>query len=124
EFGTRGFIDAYDAASGKLVWRFNTVPGEGELGSDSWSGESWQRGGVSTWITGTYDPELNLVFWGIGNPGPDMDGDVRRGDNLYSCSIVALDADTGKLKWHYQFTPHDVHDWDAIGDPVLVDLTL
>jgi alcohol dehydrogenase (cytochrome c) len=124
EFGTRGFIDAYDAASGKLVWRFNTVPGEGEPGSDSWSGESWKRGGGSTWITGTYDPELNLVYWGIGNPGPDMNGDVRRGDNLYSCSVVALDADTGKLKWYYQFTPHDVHDWDAISDPVLVDLTI
>src|SRR5260370_1046843 len=124
EFGTRGFIDAYDANTGKLAWRFNTVPGEGEAGSDTWSGDSWKRGGGSTWITGTYDPELNLVYWGIGNPGPDMDGDVRQGDNLYACSVVALDADTGKLKWHYQFTPHDVHDWDAISDPVLVDLTV
>jgi len=124
EFGTRGFIDAYDVETGKRAWRFHTVPADGEPGSDTWSGDSWRRGGGSTWITGTYDPELNLVFWGIGNPGPDMDGDVRRGDNLYSCSIVALDADTGTLKWHYQFTPHDVHDWDAIGDPVLVDVTL
>jgi alcohol dehydrogenase (cytochrome c) len=124
EFGTRGFIDAYDVDTGKRVWRFNTIPGEGESGSDTWSGDSWERGGGSTWITGTYDPELNLVFWGTGNPGPDMDGDVRRGDNLYSCSVVALDADTGKLKWHYQFTPHDVHDWDAISDPVLVDVTI
>jgi len=124
EFGTRGFIDAYDSETGKLVWRFNTVPGEGERGSETWGGDSWKRGGGSTWITGTYDPELNLIYWGIGNPGPDMDGDVRRGDNLYSCSVVALDADTGKLKWYYQFTPHDVHDWDAISDPVLVDLTI
>jgi len=124
EFGTRGFIDAYDVETGKRVWRFYTVPGDGEPGSETWSGDSWDRGGGSTWITGTYDPELNLVFWGTGNPGPDMDGDVRRGDNLYSCSVVALDADTGKLKWHYQFTPHDVHDWDAISDPVLVDATI
>jgi alcohol dehydrogenase (cytochrome c) len=124
EFGTRGFIDAYDADTGKRVWRFYTVPGKGEPGGETWSGDSWERGGGSTWVTGTYDPESNLVFWGIGNPGPDMDGDVRRGDNLYSCSVVALDADTGALKWHYQFTPHDVHDWDAISDPVLVDLTI
>jgi alcohol dehydrogenase (cytochrome c) len=124
EFGTRGFVDAYDVKTGKRVWRFYTVPADGEPGSETWSGDSWARGGASTWITGTYDPELNLVYWGTGNPGPDMDGDVRRGDNLYSCSVVALDADTGELKWHYQFTPHDVHDWDAISDPVLVDLTV
>jgi alcohol dehydrogenase (cytochrome c) len=124
EFGTRGFIDAYDVETGKRVWRFNTVAGDGEPGRETWAGDSWKVGGASTWITGTYDPELNLVFWGTGNPGPDMDGDVRRGDNLYSGSVVALDADTGKLKWHYQFTPHDVHDWDAISDPVVVDLTL
>jgi len=122
EFGTRGFIDAYDADSGKRVWRFYTVPGQGDPGGETWSGDAWQRGGGATWITGTYDPELNLIYWGTGNPGPDMDGDVRPGDNLYSCSLVALDADTGKLKWHYQFTPHDVHDWDAVGDPVLVEL--
>src|SRR5207247_1216872 len=93
EFGTRGFIDAYDVETGKRVWRFYTIPGKGEPGEDTWSGDSWARGVGSTWITGTYDPELNLVFWGTGNPGPDMDGDVRLGDNLYSCSIVALDAD-------------------------------
>ena len=88
------------------------------------AGDSWKRGGGSTWITGTYDPELNLIYWGTGNPGPDMNGDVRPGDNLYTCSLVALDADTGKLKWHFQFTPHDMHDWDAISDPVLVDLKI
>ncbi len=126
EFGTRGFIDAYDANTGKRVWRFNTVPGKGEPGSETWAnnGDSWKHGGGSTWITGTYDPETNLIFWGTGNPGPDMLGEVRPGDNLYTCSLVALDADTGKLKWHYQFTPHDVHDWDAVADPVLASLTL
>lgn len=124
EFGTRGFIDAYDADTGKRVWRFYTVASEGEQGGNSWSADSWKRGGGATWITGTYDPELNLVYWGTGNPGPDMDGDVRRGDNLYTCSVVALDADTGKLKWHYQFTPHDVHDWDAISDPIPIDVEL
>jgi alcohol dehydrogenase (cytochrome c) len=122
EFGTRGFVDAYDVNTGRRLWRFYTIAAAGERGGDTWAGESWKRGGGSTWITGTYDPESNLVFWGTGNPGPDMDGDVRKGDNLYSCSVVALDADTGALKWHYQFTPHDVHDWDAISDPVLVDL--
>jgi alcohol dehydrogenase (cytochrome c) len=124
EFGTRGFVDAYDAATGKRIWRFWTVAGKGETGGDSWAADSWKRGGGSTWITGTYDPELNLTYWGTGNPGPDLDGDVRSGDNLYTCSLVALDADTGKLKWHYQFTPHDVHDWDAVSDPVLVDVTV
>ena len=110
--------------TGKRVWRFYTVPGAGRTGGGTWSGDAWKRGGGATWITGTYDPDLNLIYWGTGNPGPDMDGDVRPGDNLYSCSLVALDADTGKLKWHYQFTPHDVHDWDAVGDPVLVDVEL
>ncbi len=123
EFGTRGFLDAYDATSGKRVWRFWTVAGPGDPGANSWGGDSWQRGGGSTWITGTYDPDLNLIYWGTGNPGPDFDGDVRPGDNLYTCALIAVDADTGRLKWHYQFTPHDVHDWDATSDPVLLDLT-
>ena len=124
EFGTRDFIDAYDAKTGKRVWRFWTIPGPGESGNETWGGDSWKRGGGSAWITGSYDPELNLIFWGTGNPGPDMDGDVRPGDNLYTCSLVALDADSGNLKWYFQFTPHDVHDWDAVADPVLVDLTI
>lgn len=124
EYGVRGFIDAYDATTGKRVWRFWTVPGPGEPGNNTWGGDSWQHGGGSTWITGTYDPELNLVYWGTGNPGPDLNGDVRPGDNLYTCAIVALDADTGKLKWHYQPTPHDVHDWDAISDPTLMDIVV
>jgi alcohol dehydrogenase (cytochrome c) len=114
-------VDAYDANTGKRKWRFYTVPTAGEPGIETWGGNSFKTGGGSSWITGTYDPELNLIYWGIGNPGPDMDGSVRPGDNLYTNSVVALDADTGKLKWYFQFTPHDVHDWDAIGDPVLID---
>jgi len=124
EYGVRGFIDAYDADTGKRAWRFWTVPGRGEPGGDTWGADAWKRGGGSTWVTGTYDAELNLIYWGTGNPGPDWNGDVRPGDNLYTCSIVALDADTGKLKWHFQMTPHDLHDWDAISDPVLADLTV
>jgi len=129
EFGTRGFIDAYDAATGQRLWRFWTIPAPGEPGAHTWpqSGpfaSAWKRGGGSTWITGSYDPSLNLLFWGTGNPGPDMNGNVRPGDNLYTCSVVALDATTGQLRWHYQFTPHDVHDWDSTEDMVLVDLPL
>jgi len=122
EMGTRDFLDAFDADTGKKVWRFWTVPAPGEPGGETWGGDSWKRGGGSTWITGTYDPDLNLIYWGTGNPGPDMDGSVRPGDNLYTDSLLALDADTGKLKWHYQFTPHDVHDWDSTSDPVLLDV--
>ena len=121
EYGIRGFLDAYDALTGKLAWRAWTIPGPGEPGNDSWSGESWKTGGAPTWVTGAYDPDLNLVYWGTGNPGPDWNGDVRKGDNLYSDSVLAIDADTGKLKWHFQFTPHDVHDWDANQVPVLMD---
>ena len=124
EFGIRGFIDAYDARTGERAWRFYTIPGPGEPGHDTWAGDSWQRGGASVWVTGAYDPELNLAYYGIGNPGPDYHGPSREGDNLYSDSIVALDVDTGLLRWHYQFTPHDVHDWDATEVPVLADLTI
>ena len=121
EFGVRGFIDAYYAKTGKLAWRFWTVPGPGEPGHETWDGDSWKTGSATTWVTGSYDPELNVVYWGTGNPGPDWNGDVRGGDNLYSDCLLALDADTGKLKWHFQFTPHDVHDWDSVEIPVLVD---
>ena len=124
EYGIRGFVDAYDAATGKRAWRFYTVPAAGEPGSDSWPADVWQRGGGPTWLTGTYDPEMNLLFWGTGNPAPDWNGDERAGDNLYTGSVVALDADTGKLRWHFQFTPHDVHDWDANQIPVLADATI
>ena len=121
EYGIRGFLDAYDAKTGKRRWRFWTVPGPGEKGNDSWSGESWKTGGAPTWVTGSYDPQQNLIIWGTGNPSPDWNGDSRLGDNLYSDSAIALDADTGKLKWYHQFVPHDVHDWDAAQVPVLVD---
>lgn len=121
EFGVRGFIDAYDAKTGKRIWRFWTVPAAGEPGVETWGGDSWKTGSATTWVTGVYDPELNLVIWGTGNPGPDWNGDVRPGDNLYSDSVVALDADTGQLKWYFQFTPHDVWDWDSVQVPVLAE---
>jgi alcohol dehydrogenase (cytochrome c) len=123
EYGVRGFVDAYDAKSGERRWRFYTIPAPGEPGSETWKGESWKTGGASTWLTGTYDPALDLVYWGTGNPGPDYNGDARAGDNLYANSLVALDADTGGLRWHFQFTPHDLHDWDANQIPVLLDAT-
>jgi alcohol dehydrogenase (cytochrome c) len=120
EKGVRGFLDAYNAATGELVWRFHTIPEQGEP-NYTWSADSGERGGAATWNTGSYDPELNTLYWGTGNPWPDTNGDVRLGDDLYSCSVIALDADTGKLKWHFQFTPHDVHDWDSTQVPVLAD---
>ncbi|HUS06209.1 MAG TPA: PQQ-dependent dehydrogenase, methanol/ethanol family [Bryobacteraceae bacterium] len=122
EFGIRGFVDAFDAATGRRAWRFYTIPAKGEPGGDSWLAESWKRGGGATWMTGTYDPKLNLVYWGVGNPGPDLYGKERIGDNLYTSSLIALNADTGTLKWHFQFTPHDTHDWDANETPMLLDL--
>jgi alcohol dehydrogenase (cytochrome c) len=124
EYGIRGFIDAYDANTGKQAWRFHTIPAPGEPGGNSWSGDSWKIGGTGVWVTGAYDPETNALFYGTGNPGPDYHSASREGDNLYSCSLVVLDADTGKLKWHYQFTPHDVHDYDATEVPILADLTI
>jgi alcohol dehydrogenase (cytochrome c) len=121
DWGIRGFLDAYDAKTGERSWRLWTVPGPGEPGSETWAGDSWKTGGATTWVTGSYDPELNLIYWGTGNPGPDYNGDVRAGDNLYSASLLAIDADSGKLRWHFQFTPHDVHDWDSNQVPVLMD---
>ena len=118
----RGYIAAYDAKTGKEVWRFYTIPGPGEPGHDTWAGESWRTGGVGVWNVGAYDRETNLIFFGTGNPQPDWDGSTRRGDKLYSDSVVALDADTGKLKWHYQFTPHDELDYDSTQVPVLADI--
>jgi alcohol dehydrogenase (cytochrome c) len=122
---TRGFIQAFDAKTGKKLWRFYTIPNPGEKGSETWpSPDAAIRGGAAAWVTGTYDPELNLVYYGTGNPNPDYYGVERKGDNLYTCSIVALDADTGQLKWHYQFTPHDTHDWDSNHIPVLADVRI
>ncbi len=122
EYGIRGFIAAYDAKTGKEAWRFYTIPGPGEPGHDTWRGEDWKYGGASVWVTGSYDPALNLTYWGVGNPGPDWNPSQRPGDNLYSDIVVALDADTGQLKWHFQFTPNDGYDYDSVQVPVLADI--
>ncbi|MCE2541392.1 MAG: PQQ-binding-like beta-propeller repeat protein [Acidobacteria bacterium] len=122
EYGIRGFLDSYDAASGARNWRTYTIPGPDEPGNQTWLGESWRTGGSPTWITGAYDPDLDLVYWGTGNPGPDWNGEVRLGDNLYSDSVLALDGENGNLEWYFQFTPHDIHDWDAIQVPILGDI--
>jgi alcohol dehydrogenase (cytochrome c) len=119
--GVRGFLAAYKASTGERVWQFWTVPAAGEPGSETWVGRAMEHGCASTWLTGTYDPETRLLFWPTGNPCPDYNGDERKGDNLYSNSVLAIDPDTGKLKWYYQFTPHDLHDWDATETPMLVD---
>jgi len=122
EYGIRGFLAAYDVHSGKEAWKFHTIPGPGEKGHETWAGDSWKHGAGSVWMTGSYDPDLNLTYWGIGNPGPDWNADVRLGDNLYTDCAVALDPDTGKLKWYFQFTPHDDFDFDSVQVPVLADL--
>src|SRR6266496_1677020 len=119
--GIRGFVDAYRASTGAKAWRFWTVPARGEPGSETWIGRAIEHGCAATWLTGTYDPEARLLYWPTGNPCPDYNGDERKGDNLYSASVVALDPESGTLKWHYQFTPHDLHDWDANQTPLLVD---
>jgi len=121
--GVRGFVAAYDAETGREAWRFWTIPAPGEFGSSSWPGESYKLGGGTTWMPGTFDPELNTIFWGTSNPAPDFDGAPRPGDDLYTDCLLALDPDTGKLKWYFQFTPHDLFDYDATQTPVLVDAT-
>ena len=131
--GTRGFIVALDAATGEEAWRFHTIPGPGEPGHETWERcpanprshcdpEAWKHGGGAAWLTGSYDAALNLTYWGVGNPGPDFFREQRPGDNLYTNSVVALDADTGELKWHFQFTPADLYDFDAVQIPVLADI--
>ena len=131
--GIRRFIAALDADTGAEVWRFYTIPGPGEPGHETWlpcppnsatycDPEAWRHGGGAVWVTGSYDPELNLTYWGVGNPGPDFNRAQRPGDNLYTCSVVALDADTGELRWHFQFTPDDPYDYDAVQIPVLADI--
>ena len=119
--GVRGFIAAFDAASGKELWRHWTIPAPGEFGSESWPGDFYLRGGATTWMPGTFDPELNTLYWGTSNAAPDFDGTVRPGDDLYTACVLALDPDTGKLKWHFQFTPHDLYDYDAVETAVLID---
>jgi len=121
EFGVRGFIEAFDAHTGKQAWRFDTIPQPGEPGHESWRGRDWEHGSAAVWVTGSYDPDLNLTYWGTGNPGPDWNPEQRPGDNLYSDSAVALDPDTGKLKWYFQFTPGDPYDYDSVQIPVLAN---
>ncbi len=122
EFGIRGYVAAFDAETGELAWKTYTIPGPGEANHDSWEGDDWEHGGAPVWITGSFDPELNLTYWGVGNPGPDWNAGQRPGDNLYSDSAIALDADTGELKWHFQFTPNDGYDYDSVQVPVLADI--
>ena len=121
EFGIRGYIDAFDVNTGERRWRFYTIPGPGEAGNETWQGDSWRTGGAPTWVTGTYDPELNLVFWGTGNPWPDINNNVRSGNNLYSNSVVALDADSGELRWYFQTSPRDEFDHDSTSEPMIID---
>jgi alcohol dehydrogenase (cytochrome c) len=121
ELGIRAFVAALDVNTGKEIWRFKIIPEPGEPGHETWGGDSWKHGASSIWVTGSYDPELNLTYWGTGNPGPDWNPNARPGDNLYSDCVLALDPDTGKLRWHFQFTPHDQWDWDAVQTPVLAD---
>lgn len=119
--GVRGFIASFDAATGKERWRTWTIPAPGEFGSESWPGDLYLRGGATTWMPGTYDPELDTIYWGTGNAAPDFDGAVRPGDDLYTSCLLALNPDTGKMKWYFQFTPHDLFDYDATETAVLVD---
>ena len=118
---SRGFIAAYDARTGEQRWRFDTIPAPGIPGNDTWAGDSWKRGGAGTWMTGSYDPQSDTLYWGVGNPKPDFDPSSRKGDNLFSDSVVALRGETGKLLWHFQFTPGDVHDWDSNQVPLIAD---
>jgi alcohol dehydrogenase (cytochrome c) len=124
EFGVRGHLDAFELDTGRRVWRTYTVPKPGEPGSETWpaDGEAWARGGGNCWVTGTYDPELNLMYWGTGNPAPDFDGGVREGDNLYTDSVIAVDPDNGQIRWHYQYNPHDLWDYDSVGENILFDV--
>lgn len=122
EFSIRGLLAAYDAATGERQWKFDTIPGPGEFGHETWKGDAWKTGGGSTWVTGSYDPSLGLVYWGVANPSPPFLGDIRPGDNLFTNSVIALSASSGKLVWHFQFTPHDEHDWDSAQTPILADV--
>jgi alcohol dehydrogenase (cytochrome c) len=123
EFGTRGFIDGWDAQTGEHLWRTYTIAGPGEPGNDSWPGDTWKRGGGPAWLTGSFDPELHTVYWGTGNPG-SWNAIDRKGDNLYTCSVLALDPKTGQIKWHYQFSPNDPFDYDSAGEMVLATINI
>lgn len=121
EFGIRGYVDAYDVNTGERRWRWYTTPEEGMPGNETWEGDSWKTGGGPTWVTGTYDPETDLVFWGTGNPWPDINNNARKGDNLYTNSVVALHADTGELEWHFQTSPRDEFDHDSTSEPMIIE---
>ncbi len=124
EYGIRGFLAAYDAKTGQQRWKFDTIPGPGEFGHDTWKNDAWRSGGGPTWVTGSYDSTLDLIYWGVGNPAPGLQGDVRPGDNLFTDSVIALHGNSGKLAWYFQFTPHDEHDWDATQTPILADIRI
>ncbi|MEX2518858.1 MAG: PQQ-dependent dehydrogenase, methanol/ethanol family [Paracoccaceae bacterium] len=126
EFGIRGWIAATDLNTGEEAWRFHTIPAPGEPGSETWtdSHDAWKNGGGSTWVTGSYDASTETIYWGVGNPGPDWDNEYRPGDNLYTNSAVALDANTGTLKWHFQYTPNDPYDYDGVNEHIIVDATI
>jgi alcohol dehydrogenase (cytochrome c) len=122
EYGIRGYFDAYDVATGERVWRHYTVPAEGEPGVETWAGDSYKYGGAPAWTSGAYDPDTNILYWTTGNPGPDWNGDMREGDNLFSNSLLAVNPETGERLWHFQFTPHDVWDYDGNTQIFLVDV--
>jgi alcohol dehydrogenase (cytochrome c) len=122
DYGARGFLAAYEAVTGQQQWKFDTIPGPGEAGHETWQSDAWKTGGGGTWVTGSYDPSLDLIYWGIGNPTPAFTGEGRPGDNLFTDGVVALHASSGKLAWYFQFTPHDEHDWDSGQTPILADL--
>ena len=124
EYGIRGWIAALDLKTGDLVWKIYTIPGPGEAGHETWAGDSWKTGGGPTWITGSYDRELETLYWGVGNPGPDWDPSYRAGDNLYTSSVLALNPETGKIKWHYQYTPADAWDYDGNNESILLDVEI
>jgi len=124
QFRIRGFLAAYDVSTGRRLWKFDTIPGPGEVGHETWENDAWRTGGGATWVTGSYDPSTDLLYWGVGNPSPAFSRDVRPGDNLFTASVIALHASTGKLAWYFQFTPHDEHDRDAAQTPVLADLLI
>jgi alcohol dehydrogenase (cytochrome c) len=122
ELGIRGFLVAFDAAEGRQLWKFHTVPGPGEAGHDTWTGDAWKTGGAPTWTVGAYDAQEDVIFWGAGNPSPNFQASARPGDNLFTNSVVAIEAKTGRLKWYYQFTPADEHDWDSAQQPILAEI--
>jgi alcohol dehydrogenase (cytochrome c) len=124
EFGVRGFLAAYNVTTGQQVWKFDTIPGPGETGHETWQNDAWKDGGGATWVTGSYDPSLDLLYWGVANPAPALAGDGRPGDNLFTNSVIALHGSSGKLAWYFQFTPHDEHDWDSAQTPILADLLI